>query len=178
MIHEHRQDRPLLKKPQPTQNPSILKNSKPRVTTTTELASRLDICTALPVTITINTKHLKLNWHRQEKEKSPSTNQWKNQVLRIKQLWDDKKHSNHSPKSHLYSEYGLLSGSTTLLSIIWERQTHIPIMTLAGRGEKRLGKREGGEQTNCHSSGAKYPSKESDAKGIKEKKWPPKPTLE
>lgn len=35
--------------------------------------------------------------------------------------------------------------------------------------KKRLGKREGGGQTNCHSSGAKYPSKESDAKGIKGK---------
>lgn len=42
-------------------------------------------------------------------------------------------------------------------------------MTLLAEEKKSLGKREGGEQTNCHSSGAKYASKESDAKGIKEK---------
>lgn len=82
-----------------------------------------------------------------------------------------KKHSSCSPKSLLYSKYGLLSASTTLLSISWERQTHIPIMTLVGKGGgKRFVKREGGEQINCHSSVAKYPSKGIEAKGIKGKK--------
>lgn len=88
---------------------------------------------------------------------------WSNLVL-------TKKHSSRSSKSLQYRKYGLLSASTTLLSISWERQTHIPIMTLVGKGGgKKFGKREGGEQTNCHSSGAKYPSKGSDAKGIKGK---------
>lgn len=65
------------------------------------------------------------------------------------------------PKAFLHSERALLSGSRTLLSISWERQTHIPIMTSVGRKKKRL-QRGGGE--DCHSSEAKYPSKESRAK--------------
>lgn len=58
----------------------------------------------------------------------------------------DKKHSNRacgSKKAFLHSEHALLSGSWTLSSISWERQTHIPIMTSVGREKKRL---EGGRE--------------------------------
>lgn len=48
-----------------------------------------------------------------------------------------------------------------MLSISWERQTHIPIMTSVGREKKGL---EGGGGKDCHSSEDKYPSKESAAK--------------
>lgn len=58
-----------------------------------------------------------------------------------------------------------MSGSTTLLSISWERQTHIPIMTSVGREKKRL---RGGGGRDCHSSEAKYLSKErAEEKGRK-----------
>lgn len=67
----------------------------------------------------------------------------------------------------LHSEHALLSGGGTLLSISWERQTHIPIMTSVGREKKRL---QGGGGKDCHSSEAKYPSKESTAKKEKREK--------
>lgn len=54
-----------------------------------------------------------------------------------------------------------------MLSISWERQTHIPIMTSVGGEKKRL---QGGGGKDCHSSGAKYPSKESTAEKEKREK--------
>lgn len=68
-------------------------------------------------------------------------------------------------KDLLHSERALLSGRRTLLSISWERQTHIPIMTSVGREKKRL---RGGGARDCHSSEAKYLSKErAEEKGRK-----------
>lgn len=49
-------------------------------------------------------------------------------------------------KAFLHSEHGLLSGSRTLLSISWEHQTHIPIMTSVGREEEKDGRKGGGAE--------------------------------
>lgn len=90
---------------------------------------------------------------------------------------DKKKHSNHaydSPKSPLYSKRGLLSGRGTLLSISWERQTHIPIMTLVGTEKKRLGRGREVDRWIVIAQRLSIHQRKVMQRGIKGK-WSPKP---